>query len=51
MHDLPLSFVEYEKIRECVNYLNYDAKMTSRNTSVSKLRKYTVKLITNLGKY
>jgi len=38
-HDLPFSFVEYEKIRAWVKYLNPCAEMVSRNTIVSDIEK------------
>jgi len=38
-HDLPFSFVEYDKIRVWVNYLNPYAEMVCRNTEVSDIEK------------
>jgi hypothetical protein len=38
-HDLPFSFVEYDKIRAWVEYLNPCAEMVSRNTIVSDIEK------------
>jgi len=38
-HDLPFSFVEYEKIRAWVKYLNPCAEMVSRITIVSDIEK------------
>lgn len=38
-HDLPFSFVEYEKIRVWVKYLNPCVEMASRNTMVSYIEK------------
>ncbi|KAI5431583.1 hypothetical protein KIW84_035679 [Lathyrus oleraceus] len=38
-HDLPFSFVEYEKIRVWVKYLNPCVEMVSRNTMVSDIEK------------
>jgi len=38
-HDLPFSFVEYDKIRVWVNYLNPCAEMVCRNTEVSDIVK------------
>src|ERR1044072_9501546 len=42
MHDLPFNFVEFEKIRDWVNYLNPNARMPSRNTVVADIRKLYV---------
>lgn len=38
VHDLPYSFVEYDKIRVWMNYLNPYAEMVCRNTEVSNIK-------------
>ncbi|PHT48251.1 hypothetical protein CQW23_12459 [Capsicum baccatum] len=38
-HDLSYSFVEYKKIRACLDYVNPEVIMPSRNTSVVDVQK------------
>lgn len=37
-HDIPYNFVEYDKIRVWMNYLNPYAEMVCRNTEVSNIK-------------
>ncbi|KAK4256090.1 hypothetical protein QN277_009003 [Acacia crassicarpa] len=42
-HNLPYNFVEYEMIRDWINYISPDVVMHSRNTIVSDVRKMYLK--------
>ncbi|CAD5327254.1 unnamed protein product [Arabidopsis thaliana] len=39
-HDLPFSYVEYERVRETWKYLNADVKFFSRNTAAADIYKF-----------
>ncbi|KAG7603975.1 Zinc finger C2H2 superfamily [Arabidopsis thaliana x Arabidopsis arenosa] len=39
-HDLPFSYVEYERVRETWKYLNADVKFFSRNTAAADVYKF-----------
>ncbi|XP_075099470.1 zinc finger BED domain-containing protein RICESLEEPER 2-like [Nicotiana tabacum] len=42
-HNLPYSFVEYDKIKSWVNYISPDVKMPSRNTCVADVKKVYIR--------